>query len=495
MLSYTGSSFDNNTSVGYSNLVSLSTGAYNTSVGAEAMMSITTGNNNTGIGNHVLISTTGSGNSGLGASAGNSLSTGNNNTFLGYNTDATDGTITNSTALGSGASLSTSNTIQLGNTGVTDVLTSANYTGNSFIKSGGTSSQFLKADGSVDASTYLQASDVSGSYLPLTGGTLTGNLYGTGATFSNDINVNNISFGIGTGAVNTNLAIGKNVFSSNNSGNYNIAIGENALNLNSSGNNNVAVGAGAVYYNGSSSYITALGVHALHAEQGEGNTAVGYEAGARGAIASTLTHSTFLGQNASAGAGTIDNATAIGYGANVASDNTVQLGNTGVTSVNTSGSYTGNGFIKSGGTSSQFLKADGSVDANTYLTSSGTLPVANGGTGLTSITSGEITFGNGTSALGTSSDLFWDNTNSRLGILTTSPSTTFQIGTDCGGCAENFKYGVMSGYNAMKLGFRGTGWLLRAGNNSGVATDLLFSYDNNSTVTEFMAHSAWSDLE
>ena len=47
----------------------------------------------------------------------------------------------------------------------------------SFIKTGGTSSQFLKADGSVDSSTYLTSGDVDLSgYLPLSGGTLTGDL-------------------------------------------------------------------------------------------------------------------------------------------------------------------------------------------------------------------------------------------------------------------------------------------------------------------------------
>ena len=36
-----------------------------------------------------------------------------------------------------------------------------NITANQFIKSGGTSSQFLKADGSVDSTTYLKTSDIS----------------------------------------------------------------------------------------------------------------------------------------------------------------------------------------------------------------------------------------------------------------------------------------------------------------------------------------------
>lgn len=49
---------------------------------------------------------------------------------------------------------------------------SASITASKFIKSGGTSSQFLKADGSVDSNTYV----TGGPYLPLSGGTITGNL-------------------------------------------------------------------------------------------------------------------------------------------------------------------------------------------------------------------------------------------------------------------------------------------------------------------------------
>ena len=46
-----------------------------------------------------------------------------------------------------------------------------NLTMNSFVKSGGKSSQFLKADGSVDSNSYALASTL-GNYLPLTGGTI-----------------------------------------------------------------------------------------------------------------------------------------------------------------------------------------------------------------------------------------------------------------------------------------------------------------------------------
>jgi len=44
------------------------------------------------------------------------------------------------------------------------------------------------------------------------------------------------------------------------------------------------------------------------------------------------------------------------------------------------------------------------------------LPVANGGTGATTFTSGRVLFGNGTSAINTSANLFYDVTNNRLGI-------------------------------------------------------------------------------
>jgi hypothetical protein len=54
-----------------------------------------------------------------------------------------------------------------------------NLTVGQIIRSGGTSAQFLKADGSIDSSTYLTTSSASSTYLPLAGGTLTGAVTGT----------------------------------------------------------------------------------------------------------------------------------------------------------------------------------------------------------------------------------------------------------------------------------------------------------------------------
>ena len=70
---------------------------------------------------------------------------------------------------------------------------SSSVTASSFVKSSGTSSQFLKADGSVDSSTYLTTGTAASTYLPLAGGTLTGALNGTSASFSGALTINSNS--------------------------------------------------------------------------------------------------------------------------------------------------------------------------------------------------------------------------------------------------------------------------------------------------------------
>jgi hypothetical protein len=57
----------------------------------------------------------------------------------------------------------------------------------------------------------------------------------------------------------------------------------------------------------------------------------------------------------------------------------------------------------------------------------GTLPVANGGTGLTTLTAGYIPYGNGTSAFGNESNLSYDATNNRLGVVGTGYSPNIAL--------------------------------------------------------------------
>ena len=148
------------------------------------------------------------------------------------------------------------------------------------------------------------------------------------------------------------------------------------------------------------------------------------------------------------------------------------------------------------GTAGQFLTSQGASSAPTWTTianastsTSGLLTntdwnIFNNKFTFPSLTSGSVLFSNGTSLSQNNSNFYWDNTNNRLGLLTSAPQHTLQIG---GETAENLKYGLMDTYyNTLKLGYRATGWAIRASNNSGVATDLLFSYDNGTTKTDRM---------
>jgi hypothetical protein len=98
------------------------------------------------------------------------------------------------------------------------------------------------------------------------------------------------------------------------------------------------------------------------------------------------------------------------------------VGGTGtVNGISLSGTVTSSGNLTLGGTLSN-------VNLASQVT--GTLPIANGGTGATSFTLGRVLFGNGTSAINTDGDLFWDNTNKRLGVGTTSLNSTFTVYSD-----------------------------------------------------------------
>jgi len=64
----------------------------------------------------------------------------------------------------------------------------------SFVKTSGTSSQFLKADGSVDSNTYLTTSSASSSYVPYTGATSSVNIGNYSITAAGGFYVNSKSY-------------------------------------------------------------------------------------------------------------------------------------------------------------------------------------------------------------------------------------------------------------------------------------------------------------
>ncbi len=309
------------TAVGASALA-VNTGFNNTAVGAGALAINATGSLNTAIGlNALKLNNSGYQNTAIGMLALSGNVAGNRNTAIGQEANVGSNNLTNATVIGAGAIVNASNTIQLGDPFITSVNTSGTVTAAGFKV--GTSSGFLKADGTVDSSIVV--------------------------TFSN-------------------TAIGTNALSTNTSGSSNTAIGKSANVASGTLMNATAIGADATV---STSNTIQLGSTSVTAVNTSGIvTAAGFKVGTSsgflkadgkvdssivngsitalgsGALAANTsgTLNTAIGRNADVGSGGLMNATAIGAGAVVNDSNTIQLGNTNVTAVNTSGTVTAAGF-------------------------------------------------------------------------------------------------------------------------------------------------------
>jgi hypothetical protein len=109
-------------------------------------------------------------------------------------TDVNDLNATKNFTIGQILSLGASSGLLVPYTGATGAVNLGSYgiTANSFTKAGGTSSQFLKADGSVDSTAYLTSSSLSG-LVPYTGATGAVNLGANSITANSFIKVGGTS--------------------------------------------------------------------------------------------------------------------------------------------------------------------------------------------------------------------------------------------------------------------------------------------------------------
>jgi hypothetical protein len=146
-----------------------------------------------------------------------------------------------------------------------------------------------------------------------------------------------------------------------------IGIGNNALgNINTANStNNIAIGSNTLYANISGNRIIAIGANAgFNMNPGNGigqNTIIGDNTCPSNTI---FLCSTTLGANTDI-VGFVTNGTAIGYGASVSTNNTIQLGNTSVTNVNTSGAVSCAGVTSSGAIEGTNVTASGYLMAST----------------------------------------------------------------------------------------------------------------------------------
>jgi hypothetical protein len=128
------------------------------------------------------------------------------------------------------------------------------------------------------------------------------------------------------------------------------------------------------------------------------------------------------------------------------------------------------------GNASKYLQTDGTNatwDAISLSTAdiTGILGVPNGGTGLSTLTAGYIPFGAGTSAFGSSSNLFWDNTNTRLGVGTASPDSVITFaGNITSKGNDNYGIGTNGGNNHFNVFATGASGAVRFWTNGSSAT-------------------------
>ena len=410
-----------NTSVGCGSLKSNTTGSKNTIVGVDAASESTTGDNNTVFGEYAFKNNiTGSYNTVLGNQSDVSTDGLINATAIGYSAivDAsnkiqlgnTDVTSVNTSGTYTGAGFKTPNgtaseflmadgTTSFGPS-LSGLVTMADLSGYATTLDLNTetnraaaaeyniearvdveTNRALAAEQALDNKIYFRdATDFPGSIyssnpgnvgigtgLPSEKLDVNGNLkVRQNATITGTINGLKLGTGSGTGDQNLavsdgsalsnngigrmNLAIGNVSLASNTTGSYNVGYGPNTLASNSSGEANIALGMSGLYSNNTGSNNAVVGINAFFDNvSGSGNTALGSETNVI--------------------AGDLNNATAIGYGAVVDASNKIQLGNGGVTSVNTSGTYTGAGFKTPTGTASQFLMANGSTTTGSVVSS------------------------------------------------------------------------------------------------------------------------------
>ena len=247
--------------------------------------------------------------------------------------------------------------------------------------------------GTVSTRPWIQAGDAVGLgtkyplYLNPNGGNVSIGL-GTASAFTSMLHVNGdvaaTSFNnLAAKRVNTSMAIGSGAPSV--TGNDNIAIGQETLNALTTAGQNIAIGYRSMYSTNTEEN-TAIGhLSMFQNTSGRYNTAIGFKAG----YDNTYDYNTFLGYFATS-SGSVTNATAIGNGAVVSANNTIQLGNANVTNVKTSGAfnapvYSSSPVALTAGTTITWapmsgLNASVTLNANSTLAFGTTPPAGSSGT-------------------------------------------------------------------------------------------------------------------
>ena len=183
------------------------------------------------------------------------------------------------------------------------------------------------------------------SWLHLIDGSSKGLYFGPGTGNGNNNLAVGTSMGSGIGVRNT--AIGSRALENYSGSGFdnNTAVGYYSLQKVTYGQQNTALGAETMFELTSGNWNTAIGAQTIFNSTGNGNTALGYRAGE---TLTTGSNNLLIGMQADVSLNNLSSAIAIGYDATVNASNKIQLGNSNITLVETSGTVSASAFVGDG---------------------------------------------------------------------------------------------------------------------------------------------------
>ncbi|MEE3034893.1 MAG: hypothetical protein VX325_03495 [Bacteroidota bacterium] len=358
---------DRNIAIGHNALTSNNTGQNNVAIGYRSQEANQDGEQNVSVGIWTLLNNTGDWNTAIGMQALYANVTGNGNTAVG-SAALRNNTASQNTAVGLQSMMY--NTSGAANSALGYMSLEDNTTGarNTSVGAYNLDKNTTGSDNVAIGYQSMHTAETSNQNTAI--GSLSMKSHTTG-TLNAAIGYKSLEDNT-TG--NYNIAIGAQSLANNTTGNGNSAIGRAALFINTTGDDNTGSGYGALYSNTTGEENTADGSQSLYySTTGLRNTGVGY----RSLYTNTTgTNNTAVGHTADVAANNLVNATAVGYGAVVGASNSIQLGNSNVNLVKTSGVVSTTGIITSGRVTATAFSGDGSgltnLSPSTPLTPYGT---------------------------------------------------------------------------------------------------------------------------
>jgi uncharacterized protein (TIGR02145 family) len=183
----------------------------------------------------------------------------------------------------------------------------------------------------------------------------------------------NVAIGFNTLANTTggqNTGVGMYALLNNSSATSNVAVGAYAQISTTLGENNTSIGTNSMFFNTSGAQNTVLGANAIEKNiLGSNNTVLGFSAGrliADNTGNSNVNNSVLIGASSKTLALNSNNEVVIGYNAVGNGSNTIQLGNSGITNVKTSGTITAGTitYPNTSGSINQVLTTNGAGTAS-----------------------------------------------------------------------------------------------------------------------------------